>query len=260
VAGLWLHEQREALDDCRPPLRLTPRDTEAQTPDPSRAAVKRSLDVAIAVALLLLLWPLMLVLAVAIKLESAGPVLYRSRRVGVDGREFAMLKFRKMHRDAAGPLITSADDERLTRMGSLLARTKLDELPQLWNVVRGEMSLVGPRPEDPAFVALYRNAYGPVLRARPGITGLSQLAFAKESLILARPELAGSYADRLLPAKIDIDTLYVARRSVRLDARILLWTAAAVLLGLDVAVDRQTGRLSVRRRPEPHLVEVGSEA
>jgi lipopolysaccharide/colanic/teichoic acid biosynthesis glycosyltransferase len=217
----------------------------------THAAVKRGLDIVVAASLLIVLAPVMLVLAVAIKLETAGPVLYRSRRVGVHGREFAMLKFRKMHRDATGPLITSHDDDRLTRSGSFLARTKLDELPQLWNVVRGEMSLVGPRPEDPAFVALYRNAFAPVLRARPGITGLSQLAFAKESRILARPELAGSYEHRLLPAKIRIDALYLARRSTRTDLQILVWTVAAVAFGLDVAVNRRSGRLSVRRRPEP---------
>jgi lipopolysaccharide/colanic/teichoic acid biosynthesis glycosyltransferase len=250
VAGLRLQERQPASDDSRPALRLLSRETETL----AHAALKRWFDVVVAASLLVVLSPLMLALAVAIKLESAGPVLYRSRRVGVNGREFAMLKFRKMHRDATGPLITSQDDERLTRIGSLLARTKLDELPQLWNVVRGDMSLVGPRPEDPAFVALYRKAFEPVLMARPGITGLSQLAFAKETSILARPELAGSYEERLLPAKIRIDMLYIARRSTLIDAQILIWTAAAILFGLDVAVNRRSGRLSVRRRRGPQPV------
>ena len=192
----------------------------------------------------------MLVIALAITIESPGPVLYRSRRVGLRGREFSMLKFRKMHRDASGPPLTAKDDERLTRVGSLLMRTKLDELPQLWNVIRGDMSLVGPRPEDPVFVALYPDEYRTVLAVRPGITGLSQLAFAKENLILDRPELAGSYEDRLLPAKIGIDSLYVVRNSLSMDAYILLWTVAAIVARLDVAVDRESGTLSVRRRSE----------
>jgi lipopolysaccharide/colanic/teichoic acid biosynthesis glycosyltransferase len=221
------------------------------SPDVSRyPLVKRAFDVALALFLLALLAPLMAFLALAIKVESAGPVLYRSRRVGAGGREFEMLKFRKMHRDAAGPPLTSRYDERFTRVGALLARTKLDELPQLWNVIRGDMSLVGPRPEDPCFVALYPDEYWAVHRVRPGITGLSQLAFAKENHILERPDLAGRYADRLLPAKIGIDTVYVARRSLLVDTQILAWTVAAIVFGVDVAVDRQSGRLSIRRRPK----------
>jgi lipopolysaccharide/colanic/teichoic acid biosynthesis glycosyltransferase len=196
---------------------------------------KRLSDLVAAALLLLLLLPLILLLIVLIKLESAGPVLYRGRRVGQDGREFAMLKFRKMHRDAAGPLLTAANDHRLTSIGSVLARTKLDELPQLVNVLRGEMSLVGPRPE--------------VLTVKPGITGLSQLAFANEDRVLARPELADSYENRLLPAKIGMDTLYIDRWSLALDVRIVVWTVAAIVLRAEVAVDRATGRLAVRRRP-----------
>ncbi len=212
-----------------------------------RSISKRILDILISVSLLILLSPVMLVLAAVIKLDSRGPVLYRSRRVGRLGREFAMLKFRKMRDDAAGPRLTSLNDDRLTRIGSFLTRSKLDELPQFLNVLRGEMSLVGPRPEDPAFVALHSAQYGAVLRAKPGITGLSQLAFAREDRILNRPEFAGRYVERLMPAKIKTDTLYIARWSNILDARILCWTVAAVVFRSDVAVDRQTCRLSVRK-------------
>src|SRR5205085_1158106 len=137
---------------------------------------------------------------------------------------------------------------RFTRIGAILARTKLDELPQLWNVLRGDMSLVGPRPEDPAFVALYQDEFEEVLRVRPGITGLSQLAFAKENQILARPELKGSYIIRLLPAKLAIDRFYVERRSLFLDLQIVAWTLVALVLRIDVSVHRDTGRLSVRHR------------
>jgi len=220
---------------------------------------KRAADLLVATGLLILLSPVILIIALAIKLDSEGPVFYRARRVGQHGREFGMLKFRKMHRDASGPPLTAANDSRLTRLGVFLARSKLDELPQLVNVIRGEMSLVGPRPEDPSFVRLHPGKYGEVLQAKPGITGLSQLAFARESRILQRPEYHGSYADRILPAKLQTDGLYINRRSILLDARILAWTAAAVVLGIDVAVDRATGRLSTRRRPPCTQVPRGRE-
>jgi lipopolysaccharide/colanic/teichoic acid biosynthesis glycosyltransferase len=215
---------------------------------------KSAYDIVGASALLLLASALMVLVAVAIKLESRGPVFYRSRRVGFGGRHFEMLKFRKMHRDAAGPPLTAHEDDRLTRVGAFLRRTRLDELPQLWNVLRGDMSLVGPRPEDPTFVALYPDEYADVLSVKPGITGLSQLAFAKESDILERPELAGRYADRVLPAKIAIDKLYVARRSTQLDTRILAWTVRAMLSGRDIAVDRRSARMSVRHRVHQQVV------
>jgi lipopolysaccharide/colanic/teichoic acid biosynthesis glycosyltransferase len=120
------------------------------------------------------------------------------------------------------------------------------------------MSLVGPRPEDPAFVALYQDEFEEVLRVRPGITGLSQLAFAKENQILARPELKGSYIIRLLPAKLAIDRFYVERRSLFLDLQIVAWTLVALVLRIDVSVHRDTGRLSVRRRRADDAASVPS--
>ncbi len=209
--------------------------------------VKRLLDVAVALAVLVVLVPLAAVLALAIKLDSPGPVLYRCTRVGFRGRTFAMLKFRKMRDAASGPPLTAAGDERFTRIGRVLAASKLDELPQLWNVLRGEMSLVGPRPEDPAFVALHPAEYTEILGVRPGITGLCQLAFAKESQILDREDRVRHYVERLLPQKVAIDRLYASSRSFRLDLRILAWTVVAVALRRDVAVNRRTGRLSVRK-------------
>lgn len=209
---------------------------------------KRLLDILIALPLLVAFTPLMLVLALAIKLGSRGSVFYRCRRVGLGGREFAMLKFRKMRHDAAGPAVTCARDERFTRLGSLLARTKLDELPQLWNVIRGDMSLVGPRPEDPSFIALYSRGYADILRARPGITGLSQLAFAREGRLLEGPDPLRRYVERLLPQKVAIDQLYVAHSSTSMDLRILVWTVVTVLFGIEVSVDRGSGKLAARRR------------
>jgi lipopolysaccharide/colanic/teichoic acid biosynthesis glycosyltransferase len=211
---------------------------------------KRSMDVVAASLLLLLLLPLIAVVAVAIRLDSRGPAFFRCRRVGYGGREFGMLKFRKMVHDAGGSALTAPEDARFTRLGRVLAKTKLDEIPQLWNVVKGEMSLVGPRPEDAGFVDLRADEYRQILRVRPGITGLSQLAFARESEILDPNDRHGHYVSKLLPAKARMDCLYVSRRSLGMDLRILFWTAAAVLLRLEVAVHRQSGRLT-RRRPRP---------
>jgi lipopolysaccharide/colanic/teichoic acid biosynthesis glycosyltransferase len=209
---------------------------------------KRGLDLAVASTLLLVLLPLIAVVAAAIRLDSRGPAFFRCRRVGFGGREFGMLKFRKMVHDARGAALTAPEDARFTRLGRVLAKTKLDEIPQLWNVLKGEMSLVGPRPEDAGFVAICADEYRQILTVRPGITGLSQLAFARESEILDPNDRHGHYIAKLLPAKARMDCLYVSRRSLGMDLKILFWTAAAVLLRLEVAVHRQSGRLT-RRRP-----------
>jgi lipopolysaccharide/colanic/teichoic acid biosynthesis glycosyltransferase len=209
-------------------------------------ALKRALDLAVAVLLLVLLTPLIVVLAAAIKLESRGPVFHRCRRVGRGGRELWMIKFRKMHDGAGGPALAAAQDERFTRLGPFLARTKLDEVPQLWNVIKGHMSLVGPRPEDPSFVESYRAEYDAILTVVPGITGLSQLAFARESEILDPDDRVGHYVNGILPQKIGIDRMYAARRSLGMDVKILGWTTAAVVLRREVAVHRETGRLTLR--------------
>lgn len=212
-------------------------------------ALKRLLDAVGAALLLVVFAPFVVVVAVAIKTDSRGPVFYRCRRVGLRGQEFWMLKFRKMHDRAGGPALTVGDDTRFTRVGRFLGRSKIDEFPQLWNVLKGHMSLVGPRPEDPEFVELRRRDFDVILQARPGITGLSQLAFAKESELLDPSDRLGDYLHRFLPEKIALDRMYVARRTVWADLRILAWTAAAVFLRREVAVNRRTSRLTIRRRP-----------
>jgi lipopolysaccharide/colanic/teichoic acid biosynthesis glycosyltransferase len=222
--------------------------------------MNRISNVTLALVGLLLLLPVITLLALAVMLESPGPVFYRCRRVGLRGREFHMLKFRKMRAAAAGPALTATDDERFTRLGRFLARTKLDEVPQLWNVIAGNMSLVGPRPEDPSFVALRPADYEVILRVRPGITGLTQLAFSNECEILDARDPVGDYVRRLLPQKVQIDALYVARRSAAMDLRILAWTAMTVLLRSDVAVHRSTGRITLRRRPAQQVVPEPLEA
>jgi lipopolysaccharide/colanic/teichoic acid biosynthesis glycosyltransferase len=214
-------------------------------------ALKRACDAAVAFSLLVLLSPLFLVIALAIVADSRGGLLYRSRRVGQHGRELSMLKFRKMRRDAEGPLITVASDARFTRVGRMLARTKLDELPQLWHVIKGEMSLVGPRPEDPYFVGLNEDAYREILSVKPGITGLSQLAYVDEASVLGPGDPNAAYLRKLLPQKLALDCLYVGSRSVGRDLDILWWTLLAVVCRRPVAVHRADGRLSHRRRAEP---------
>jgi lipopolysaccharide/colanic/teichoic acid biosynthesis glycosyltransferase len=191
---------------------------------------KRLLDIVVASLLLLLLAPLLAVLALVIKLETPGPVLYRARRVGLRGREFLMLKLRKMHEGAGGGPLTMADDERFTRVGRILARYKLDEIPQLWNVLRGEMSLVGPRPEDPRFVQQRPELFRDILLVRPGITGVAQLAFRSESELLDATDPAADYASRVLPEKLELDRLYIRNQRIRIDLAVLWWTFVAVVL------------------------------
>jgi lipopolysaccharide/colanic/teichoic acid biosynthesis glycosyltransferase len=231
------------------PYRHRPDDARGATRRPRQAAgarTKRVFDVAFAIALLTVLAPLLLGLMIAVKLDSRGPVFYRCRRAGLRGREFAMLKLRKMYDGARGPLLTAANDQRFTRVGRFLVRTKLDEVPQLWNVLKGEMSIVGPRPEDPNFVQRRPQEFEPVLAVRPGITGLSQLAFAREADILDPADREVDYETRILPQKLQIDRLYAERQSLAKDVEIMYWTVATVLFRRAVAVHRSNGKLTLR--------------
>ena len=213
-----------------------------------RAAVKRAIDVTVAALALVVLAPLLALIALLIVLDSPGPVFYRAERAGHRGRPLRMLKFRKMRTDARGGALTVADDERLTRLGAWLVRTKLDELPQLWHVLRGEMSLVGPRPESPEFVERHAAAYEAILRVRPGLTGYTQLAFAREGAILDPGDPQTHYLTRLLPQKVALDRLYATRSSTRRDLRIIGATIATLVLRRPIAVHRATGVLTWRRR------------
>ena len=210
--------------------------------------LKRTVDVTISGAILLIWAPIIALVALLIVLESPGPVFYKAERVGRNGTRMRMLKFRKMRNDAKGNPLTLSQDARFTRIGKFLAKAKIDEIPQLWNVLKGEMSLIGPRPEDPSFVAERPEDYSEILRVRPGVTGLSQIAFAEESEILCKVDPMGHYRDRIFPQKIGLDKLYASHPSIRTDFWILFWTAAAVLMRRDVAVHRETGRMNLRRR------------
>lgn len=208
---------------------------------------KRVTDLAISSVLLVAFLPVLTAIACAIRLESAGPVLYRGERIGRGAVPFGMLKFRKMNEHASGPRLTRRDDIRFTRIGRLLARTKLDELPQLLNVLRGEMSLVGPRPEDPAFVAEAGPRFLPVLRVRPGITGLSQVHFAREYEQLAGDDPVQTYVREILPRKIEMDSFYAEHRTWWLDLKILGWTGLALIKPLEVELPAHGTDVRVRR-------------
>jgi lipopolysaccharide/colanic/teichoic acid biosynthesis glycosyltransferase len=212
-------------------------------------ALMRALDIVLALTVLVLTLPLLAAISLAIVLESRGCVLYRAERVGRDGGRLRMLKFRKMRPNATGLPLTTDGDARLTRLGRVLARTRLDELPQLWHVVRGDMSLVGPRPEDPIFVAERPADYELILSVRPGMSGFAQLAFADERRILSASDPVTDYVERLLPQKCALDRLYVRTASFPTNVRVIAWTAVAILLRRPVAVDRATGALGLRRRP-----------
>jgi lipopolysaccharide/colanic/teichoic acid biosynthesis glycosyltransferase len=195
---------------------------------------KRSLDLLVATIGLLLLWPLFAGIALLIKLDSKGPVFFRQERIGQGLRKFMILKFRTMVDDAAlkGRQITTSGDSRITRVGHVLRKTKMDELPQLINVLRGEMSLVGPRPEVPRYVELFRSEYQEILRVQPGITDLASLKYRSESEILdlaADPE--HEYVTRLLPDKIALAKEYVRRSSFCFDMSLIFRTVLRVFGG-----------------------------
>ena len=190
---------------------------------------KRLFDILAAAAGLLLLSPLLLLAALWVKLDSPGPVLFRQTRVGRHGVPFSIHKFRTM-RVAPGAAITVGEDPRITRSGRVLRQTKLDELPQLWDVLRGAMSLVGPRPELPRYVALYPTELREqVLAVRPGITDPASLAFSHEAeLLAAASDPEREYREVVLPAKLRLSADYAARATLATDLQLILATLARV--------------------------------
>lgn len=192
--------------------------------------LKRLFDLLASGLGLLLLSPLFALIALLVRLTSPGPIFYRARRVGRGGREFTLYKFRSMvaNADRQGPGITAAGDPRVTPIGRVLRRTKLDELPQLWNVLRGDMSLVGPRPEDPRYVALYTPEQRRVLDVRPGITSLASIEYRNEEAILRGPDWEQRYIREVMPAKLAIDLRYVQQATLLTDLLIILRTLLAL--------------------------------
>jgi lipopolysaccharide/colanic/teichoic acid biosynthesis glycosyltransferase len=196
----------------------------------------------------LVLLPALLVGAITallIFIDSPGSVFYRSTRVGRNGRPFQMLKFRKMRNTAQGGPLTIGEDERFTPIGGFLAMTKLDELPQLWNVIKGEMHLVGPRPEVPEFVARYPEEYRELLSVLPGITGPAAVEYASESHLLSlHHDPVRFYEESIMPRKIGIDLHYIRTRTLRGDLKIL---AQTTLVPLAKVARRMTSDSHTRR-------------
>ncbi len=200
----------------------------------------RLLDIVISLLALILLSPVLLIIAAAVKCSSPGPVIYRSFRVGRDrrrvvrqpgsyeGRLFTLYKFRTMVANAGGPRATRRGDPRITAVGRILRLTKLDELPQLYNTLVGDMSLVGPRPEDPVYVKTYTPAQLEVLRVKPGITSPASLLYRHEEQLLAGPDWEQIYRRTVLPAKLQAELDYLARRTVLNDLRLMAHTVAAL--------------------------------
>lgn len=192
--------------------------------------LKRPMDVACALAGLIVLSPAWLPAALAVKLTSPGPVLHRASRVGRGGRPFTLVKFRSMRIDAVGPAVTGADDPRITRVGRVLRRYKIDELPQLINVLLGQMSMVGPRPEDARYVRRYRRHELEVLSVRPGITGAAAVAYRdEESVLQGAVDIDAVYVSTVLPAKLALELEYLSKRSMIVDLRLLVATVIAIV-------------------------------
>ena len=213
------------------------------------AAGKRAFDIALASLALLLAAPLLALAALAVRIASPGPVLYRAARTGRDGRTFTMLKLRTMHVAApgeAGSRITGPADPRVFALGALLRRTKLDELPQLVNVLRGEMSIVGPRPEDPEIVRRhYTAAQRETLRVRPGLVSPGSIYhFTHGDALLAGADPEAAYAARLLPVKLELERVYVRRASLGYDLALIARAASAIV------------RVGVLRRTHPEPPEL----
>jgi lipopolysaccharide/colanic/teichoic acid biosynthesis glycosyltransferase len=186
--------------------------------------VKRVFDVGFTSIAILLLLPLACLAAVLIRLDSTGPVLYRSIRIGKSGRRFVLYKFRSMvqRNGNQGASITHRNDPRVTRIGRILRRTKFDEFPQVINVLRGDMSIVGPRPECEEYVAVYSAKEREVLRMRPGLTSLAQVLYREEESMLPDREAEAYYVKELLPRKLALDMYLVRHWTLALDFKVLI--------------------------------------
>jgi len=192
---------------------------------------KRVFDIFVSATALIVLLPVLMLLALAVALNSPGGAFFRQTRVGKEGRNFQLLKFRSMRpgSEAHGQITVGGRDPRITGIGQFLRRSKLDELPQLWNVFIGDMSLVGPRPEVPKYVALYTPEQRRVLSVRPGITGLASIAYINENEVLGRSaDPDRTYIGEVMPAKLALDLRYVSEQGIMRDMKIILSTLVRV--------------------------------
>ena len=211
------------------------------------SAARRVLDVLVAALLLLVVAPVLLLTALLLVLDDGWPVFYRQVRLGEGGRPFRLVKLRSMRTGRPGAEVTAEGDPRITRLGHFLRRTSLDELPQLWHVLRGEMTLVGPRPESAALAARYPEHCRPVLLARPGLTGPAQLRYRERSAVppVGWDDVEGWYLEVLVPLRVQADLEFLQRPTVWATLRSMCVTALFVT-GL---VDVQAGLVDVRSGP-----------
>ncbi|OGW51568.1 MAG: hypothetical protein A2Y81_09005 [Nitrospirae bacterium RBG_13_43_8] len=189
--------------------------------------MKRFLDIMLSAAGLFLFLPAFPIIAILIKIDTRGPVFFIHQRVGRNFKPFSLYKFRTMIDKAQelGPQITSGSDSRITRVGKLLRKTKLDELPQLWNVFKGDMSFVGPRPEVSKYIEMFRDEYREILKVKPGITDYAAIEFRDEENVLKRfknPE--EGYIKEVLPTKIDLYKKYLRERGLLIDMKLIFLT------------------------------------
>jgi lipopolysaccharide/colanic/teichoic acid biosynthesis glycosyltransferase len=195
--------------------------------------LKRPFDLVSSLLGLILISPVLVTLAILIKKEDGGPVFYRGVRVGRFGKPFRIFKFRTMvlNAEKLGGPSTADDDPRITRVGKFIRKFKLDELPQLLNVLKGEMSIVGPRPEVQMYVDMFTEEEKPILSVRPGITDWASIWNPDEGAILAgSPDPEKTYMEKIRPEKIRLQLKYVRERSLWVDLKIILWTLKAVVM------------------------------
>lgn len=194
---------------------------------------KRIFDLSVSFILLVLFSPFYILIALLIKLDSSGPVHYKALRVGKNGRLFNLLKFRTMKVNSSnlGPAITQKFDPRITRVGKILREIKVDEIPQLWNVIRGDMSLVGPRPEDPRYVEKYNAEQRKVLLVKPGLSSPASIEYRHEEKLLSTQadNLEEYYVRQVMPRKLKIDLDYVENQSLIRDVAICFKTAYSII-------------------------------
>src|SRR5215471_7374011 len=188
-------------------------------------AVRRCFEVVCAAIGLLVLSPLLLLICLAVKLQDGGPIFYLQTRVGLDFKPFQLLKFRTMVAHAEGNRhITAANDERITTIGRFLRKYKLDELPQLINVLLGDMQFIGPRPEVDRYVQMFRNEYLVLLRDRPGITDPASITYRNEQALLKADNVEQQYVNEILPEKLRLSLDYAAHRTLGSDIKIIFST------------------------------------
>src|SRR5438132_5785292 len=200
-----------------------------------RVSAKGLYDLIFACCGLVVLSPLFLLIAALVKIADGGPILYRQIRVGLHGRPFRICKFRSMvsATEQAGPFVTKNGDTRITWIGRILRKTKLDELPQLWNVLKGDMSLVGPRPEVPRYVQYYTPEQRDILRCQPGITDLASLCFRDEEVLLRNADrLEEFYTQQCIPRKLRLNREYAERANLLSDTWIIVQTICPYWIGV----------------------------